>query len=192
MRKALIISLVMLCWAAVGFASEGAIGIYFDPAGQSCDLDDTNTSPFGAAFEAFVLHTGTDGAGSSQWMAKVPDCSIGHIQYASEMAASGMVPDGNSQSGLGLGYGECKIGTTLLLTITVNTAETTPPCCEWGITPDPRLPSNKIEGADCNFALTFPSGLSHPFNPDQQCACNNIVPTHQSTWGQVKSLWNTE
>ncbi|MDX1440405.1 MAG: hypothetical protein R3284_10935, partial [Rubricoccaceae bacterium] len=128
MKKALIISMAMLCCAAVAFAQDGDIGIYEDAAGASCNISDlADGGVFVPEFYTYVLHTNVpNGAGGSEWAATVPACAT--FQWASDAYAAGMVPVGDTQNGNGVGYGGCLQDPILIVTMTCFSMENTPAC----------------------------------------------------------------
>jgi hypothetical protein len=55
----------------------------------------------------------------------------------------------------------------------------------------PIWPSGQINGADCNYLpnKTFPEGGQIVINPNETCECMRPVPVQETTWGQIKSLY---
>jgi hypothetical protein len=65
----------------------------------------------------------------------------------------------------------------------------TGPCCRYPVLPDPRLPSGKIEARDCVQNVMYPTGGRGIINPNATCQCTFPVPVEETTWGQIKSLY---
>jgi len=93
---------------------------------------------------------------------------------------------GNSQIGVGVAYGSCRVGPIHTQTINVFATGTTPACCRWVVDPDPNLPSGSIEASDCNFEVMYPGGGVSIVNRDLTC---DPTPVAETTWGHVKSLF---
>jgi hypothetical protein len=55
------------------------------------------------------------------------------------------------------------------------------------VLPDPA--TGLIEMVDCTATKLPASGLTNTVNSDATCDCNTI-PTEESTWGAVKSLYS--
>ena len=85
----------------------------------------------------------------------------------------------------------------------------TPNCCCWDVTPDPSVPSGRIEMADCDFNLVYGTAGRAIINSTLDCQCWACaspacleafyaqttgcllpVPAEESTWGRVKQLYS--
>jgi hypothetical protein len=94
---------------------------------------------------------------------------------------------GGSQTGIAIAYGACLAAPIHVLTIQYFASGITPPCCYYPVVPDPNLPSGQIEVVDCAETIVFATGGVGIINPDATCDCD--VPTQDTTWGKVKSIF---
>jgi hypothetical protein len=95
---------------------------------------------------------------------------------------------GNSQYGVAVGFGSCRMPPVHVLTITYFAYGATPADCVYPTLPDPQSGSGWIEIADCNFNLVQVSDGGNYINPPE-AACGS-TPAETMTWGRVKSLFN--
>jgi len=172
--------------AAAGgaFAQAGAIGVFKDPSGTVCYLDDKSTGvvPF------YVVHVGTGAAMACQYSAPKPDCMT-----ATYMSDTNMFPVtlGNSQTGMSVGYGSCLTGPIHVQTISYFVQGLTPACCRYYVLPHPDASATAIEVVDCYGTIISASTIRAVINATAGCPCGE--PTaEESTWGQVKTLYNEE
>jgi len=183
MKKALLLTLVLVCSATVAFGQAGTIGLYADPAGADCHIPDV-VAGLGTVY---VVHTNTAGATASQFAAPLPSCYIG--VYLSDTAIF-PVTIGSSQTGVAIGYGACYGSPIDILHISLFNQALTGPCCAWSVVPDPNVVSGQIEVVDCVNALLFGNGFTSYINGNDNCPCT--VATEETTWGAVKSIYSTE
>jgi len=184
MKKALLLSFALMLVASLAFAQAGSVGVFADPAGLSCNLLDQ--APMGVKLY-YVVHVYTTGATAVQYRAKLPLCMTGTGAMWLSDQNQFPVAVGNSQIGIGIAYGSCKVGPVFLQIVQVFAQGTTPPCCRWYVDADPAVPSGKIEGSDCAFVVFYPTGGQGIINSGPTCNCN--IPTEDTTWGQVKALY---
>ena len=182
MRKALLLTLVLMVCASMAFAQAGSIGIFSDNQGTDCNLWDNAVAPC----DYYVVSVFHGGQTAAEFAAPVPSC------LASMYLADGAiwaVNIGDSQVGISIGIGSCQAPPTHLLTLKFFCQMLTPPgaCCYYPVIPHPASASGLIEGVDCNFTATFPTGGLGIVNPDGSCQCD--IPNQDTTWGQVKSLF---
>jgi hypothetical protein len=179
MKKVVFLTVALVFAASMAFAQAGSVGIFGDPGGTDCNLLDTvaGLTPY------YVVHVNAV-ATASQFWAPQPACLT--ATYLSDTGVFA-VTIGNSQTGVAVGYGSCQAGNIHVLTINYFTSGTTPPCCYYPILPDPVIESGEIEVTDCNYVLLYASGGIGIINADGSCQCD--VPTEDSTWGKVKSLY---
>ena len=181
MKKALLLTLVLMVSATKAFAQGGSVGMFADMGGTDCNL--TDAAPGLASY--FAVHVYHAGATACQFSAPMPACMIG-ATYLSDTAVFG-VTIGNSQTGVAIGYGTCQGAPTHVLTINYFAGGATTACCRYPVLPDPNVVSGLIEVVDCTNALISATGGMGIINPDQTCFCD--VPVEDSTWGQVKALY---
>jgi hypothetical protein len=171
----------MVC-ASMAFAQAGSIGIFSDNAGTDCNLWDT-TAGLCSYYIVFVYHGGVTGA---QFAAPVPACLL--AMYMSDTTVW-PVNIGDSQNGISIGTGQCVAAPTHLLTLNFFCQMLTPvgACCYYPVVAHPAAASGVVEGVDCAFVATYPTAGQGVVNNDGICLCD--VPTQETTWGQVKSLF---
>jgi len=184
MKKVVFLAMAVVFVASMAFAQAGSVGVFADPMGLNCNLVDQ--APMGLK-QYMVVHVYTTGATAVQYRAKVPVCMT--ATGAMWLSDTNMfaVAVGNSQIGIGIAYGSCKVGPIHTQIINVFAMGTTPACCRWIVDADPNVTSGKIEGSDCAFVVFNPTGGQAFINPNLTCQCN--VPAQDTTWGQVKSLY---
>lgn len=177
MNKVLLLTFALMVSATMAFAQNGSIGIFADNLGQSCTLQDTGTATY------YFLHVNAIGATASQWAAPKPACLTGVRLADLPVFAINL---GNTEAGVTVGYGICKVGTFHIMSVLYSVTSVTD-CCYFPVIPDPNLPSGKIEIPDCLFNLTYGTSGKGIVNANQTCVCD--VPTEDTTWGQVKALY---
>lgn len=180
MKKALLLSLVLVFGASMAFAQAGSIGIFADNAGLGCNLAD----PGPALTPYYIVHVNTPGATASQYSAPKPTCFT--AQWLSDTNAF-PVTVGNSQIGVSVGYGSCKVSPILLQTLNYFTNGATPNCCYYPVLADPTATPPGIYVVDCQDQLLTATGGKGIIKSLQTCNCN--VPAEETTWGQVKALY---
>jgi hypothetical protein len=185
MKKVVLLAVVGLFAASLAFAQTGlgSVGIFGDPMGTNCNLLDQG----GPGVKLYyVVHVLTTGASASQYMAKVPACMTG--TGAMYLADTNPFPVtlGNSQTGVAVAYGGCRVGPINTQIIQVFGMGLTPPCCRWYVVGDPVV-SPQVQVSDCNFVVWPATGGQGVINPDGSCQCS--IPTQDTTWGQVKALY---
>ena len=182
MRKALILSFALMLVAGVAFGQAGTINIFADPIGGSCAVTD---SPAGLK-NYYIVHTNATYVAGVQFRAKVPTCFTG--TFSKDTYPAGFLNIGNSQTGLSIVYDPfCLNSPILVATVELNVLGTTPACCVWRVTADPAVGSGEIEVSDCDYNVIFATGYHAIFNPTGACSCS--VPNEDTTWGQVKALY---
>jgi hypothetical protein len=180
MKKALLLSGLMIFAATAAFGQAGTIGVYADLTGANCHVADAIPGLTGWN----VVHTNTAGATASQFMIPLPSCNLATFLSDTPVFA---VTIGASQTGVAIGYGACLAAPIHILTMNMFTSGITGPCCAITVIPDPNVPSGQIEVVDCGNNLIFGSGFTSYINGNSTCPCT--VATEESTWGQVKSLY---
>ena len=180
MKRVVFLAMAAVLAASMAFAQAGSVGVFGDNLGMNCNLLDV--APAGLK-QYYVVHVNTTGATASQYRAKLPTCFTG-VTYLSDTNMFG-VTVGNSQTGVAVAYGMCKVGNVHLQTISVFAMGLTGPCCRWIVDGDPII--GFIKGTDCAFATFLPTGGQGIINPNGTCQCS--VPTQDTTWGQVKALY---
>jgi len=179
MKKALLLMVVLMLGATLAFAQNGSIGIFADAAGTNCNLPSAPGMMY-----VYFLHVNAVGATASQWASPAPSC-LTAVRLADIPVFA--INLGNTAAGITVGYPICKTGTFLIMSTIYNMVVAPTPCCYWPVIADPNLPSGKIEIPDCLFNLTYGTGGKGIINYGPNCNCN--VPTEDTTWGQMKALY---
>ncbi|MFQ5511089.1 MAG: hypothetical protein ACE5EO_04505, partial [Candidatus Krumholzibacteriia bacterium] len=163
--------------------NAGVIGLFADPAGADCNLQDAAPG----LLPVYVVHTLTPGATASQFAAPIPACWTGAV-YLSD---TGVWPIaiGNSQTGVAIGYGTCLASPIHILTINYFVQGGGALCCPYDVLPDPRAPSGQIEVVDCSNLLGIGTGREAVINPSGGCLCGTALPVEETTWGRVKAIY---
>jgi hypothetical protein len=203
LMKTLFTLVVLLVFvAAPAHGQAGAVGIFGDPQGVNpCGLSDRSA---GLAVY-YVVHIFTPGAVGVEYSAPAPWCL--KAQWLSDTNAF-PVTIGNSQVGVSVGYGTCRVGPILVQSINYFVRGLTPDCCCYDIRPHP------INGGpnmvDCTDNLLVASAARGIINSTTNCPCNAClspacveafssqiggcikppVPADATTWGRVKSMYS--
>jgi hypothetical protein len=179
MKKTLLITLALMLSASMAFAQAGSIGIFADVAGTDCNLADA--VPGLITYQ--IVHVNTPCATACQFAAPAPACLL--ATYLSD-AQVFPVTVGNSQTGVSIGYGSNLAGPINVLGISFFAQGLTPPCCYYPVVGDPNI-GGLIQMVDCEGTTLLATGGTGIVNPDATCQCN--VPTQDTTWGKVKSIF---
>ena len=191
MRRLLLTTFVLMLGASLALAADlpgGRIGIFSETGGTNCAV--TDAAP--GLLQVFIVHTLTTGAAACQYVAAKPGCFT--ATYLSDTNPFAVVI-GNSQTGVSIGYGSCKIGTVHVQTMSFFAAGTTPACCKYTIACDPLAATGAcalgyVDIVDCGQSAAFAKPQVGVINPNSTCLCADIIPAQESSWGQIKSLYN--
>ncbi len=181
MKRLMLLTLVMILGATMAFAQAGRIAVYGDPAASNCAV--TATAP--GLISVYIFHIETIGAVGCEYAAPKPDCFA-----ASYLSDTNVFPVsiGNSQTGISVGYGTCRQGPILVQTLSYFlAAPMAATCCIYPIVPHP---INGLNMVDCADNLLNPAAQSGVVNEAQTCTCSMIVPVEDTSWGQIKALYN--
>lgn len=182
MKKLLLLSIGILLCASVAFGQAGFIGLYVDPAYTDCDYSWTGP----ALVPTYVVHKSCPGATASQFM--VQQGGGWNCTFTGEIVAI-PVSIGSSLGGLSASYGGCRPSDILISTINWFCMAAPPTCSYLQVVPDIAAPSGEIEVVTCTFTKIFGNGSILYGSPDGSCDCGEIVPTRDTNWGQIKSLY---
>jgi hypothetical protein len=181
MKKALLLTLVLMLGATMAFAQAGSLGIFADPAGASCNLV---AGPASGLALFYVVHVFTPGATGSEYSAPKPAC-LTLAQWLSDSNAF-PVTVGNSQIGVSVGYGTCRAAPILVQTLQYFILGPNPTCCRYPVLPHPvNGGPNVVDCADNLLVATGGQGIIN--SVVGQCVCD--VPVQDTTWGSVKALY---
>jgi hypothetical protein len=184
MRTNVKVGLFVLICLVSGLAHGDTIGLYADPSGESCNI--VATTPFALTY-VYVVHV-TDGAAASMFRAPKPACWTGATWIGDSTPYCAGVGCGDSQTGIALVYGACRIDVHIL-TITYFVQGASESCCLYPLLPHPWSPGGQVEVADCQFNPGVAMGLIAAVNGGPTCPCGYPVPVEETTWGRVKSLY---
>jgi hypothetical protein len=152
------------------------------PAPARDDLMICDTSP--GLLNIYVVLRWYSGSTAVQFSAPKPSCFT--ALYLSDTHAF-PVTIGNSQYGVSVGFGECRVGLVHVLTMTYFAYGTTPADCIYRTQPDPLSMSGWIEIVNCAFESVLIDEGGNYINPPE-AGCGTI-PAETVTWGRVKSLF---
>ena len=179
MRHTVFLAFLIISIATPLAAGGGNLKPFSDPVASDCAINDLFAGPN----VVYIFHVNTSGATGAQFSAPNPPCS--RLTWLSDQPVF-PITFGDSQNGVGIGYGTCLTGTFLILTINYYGEGMTSPCCNYPVLPDPRAPGT-IHGVDCSYdTYALFSGYA-VINPDASCTC--AVPVKDSSWGRIKSLY---
>jgi hypothetical protein len=170
---------------ATGVPGAGAIGVFGNPEATACNLFDR--APGLMTF--YIVHVLTAEASASEFAAPVPSCMTGAV-YLGESSPFGVVI-GNSQTGVSIGYGSCRSGPILLLTVRLFVQGLSEPCCLYPVVPDPNYWEPGIWMIDCDRHMLEATSAYAVVNPTGACQCSS-VKTEEATWGKIKSMYSDE
>jgi hypothetical protein len=180
---------VLVLGAGMALAAElpgGRIGIFSENAGTNCAV--TDAAP--GLLPVYVVQIGTTGATACQYKAAKPACFTG--SYLSDTNPF-PVTIGNSQVGVSIGYGSCRVGTVHVQTVQYFASGTTPACCLYKVECDPlgvdQCVSGLIDIVDCSSTSALAKPQIGVFNANSTCLCVDIIPAQESSWGQIKALY---
>jgi hypothetical protein len=176
---------MLLVLAAAATCAGDTLGIYSDNRGMSCNIVDT---PPGLR-AVYVVHFSYTGATGSRFVAPKPPCWASATWLSDTTPYCGGVGCRDSQTGITLVYGACKIGAIHVLTINYFSQGSNEACCLYPLLPHRFSPDGQVEVVDCQFASRIATGLTGTVNGNVTCPCGYPVPVEETTWGRVKSLY---
>jgi len=182
MRLLVVFLAIAVLLPSAAFAQVGTVALFADPAGIDCNVWDIP-----GILNIYVVYIWHGGAAGVEFSAPQPACAIGLV-WLSDIPVF-PVTIGNSQMGVAIGFGACYAAPTHVLTIQYFAQGITPPCCRYEVRPDPGVPSGQIEAYNCVPELVYPTPGRAFINPDPSCMCNSPVPVEETSWGQIKALY---
>jgi hypothetical protein len=189
MKVRIIASLVLALCLGIGTANASSIGIYFAADGSDCDY----TAAMYGMFNWYVLvHAYGDGAvnGVTSAEFRVDGVPASWFNNISANPAANTVL-GNLFTGTNVAFPGCMPGPWILL-YTVSSLPTAPPtAATWRImqhtTPsNPNLPCPLVTLCDAPYYTAICVSGGQAYLNGQTCS----VGVEQSTWSQVKSMYN--
>jgi len=186
MRKALLLAIVLMLSSSLAFAQNGSIGIFSDAGASLCNLYDTGP----ALLTVYVFHVGALGATASQFKVEWDPNTFTATKVGENYNFT--LTLGSFQYGISFAYQTCLSGTFALGDISFFGSGTSQTCALIQVVPDPAaIPAGSIWTVDCtlpNGNLVAVNGGAIRVNPDPTCECT--TPAQESSWGQIKALYN--
>lgn len=183
MKRILLIAMLVICTASLASAAVGNIGVFADPVGSSCDVQDA-----AGLVDVYVVHVNATAAITSQFK-MTQDASIA-MTYIAGTVNSSLLFLGDVRTGITITYVGCKTNFPLeLVHIQYFGTGTTTSCAKLLIEADPTTDSGEIEVVDC-ASVAHPLGMfggSAMVNSTGDCGCD--IATRETTWSKVKSLY---
>jgi len=175
-------ALLSLCFGAA-FGQAGTIGIFSDNTGANPYISDTQPG----LLNVYVVHVGTAGASACQFMAPKPPCFP--ATYLSDSSPFSVVI-GNSQTGVSIGYGSCRVGAVHVMTMAFFASGTTLPCCYYPVVPDPLSSSGLVDIVDCDMNLVQAEAGTGIINADGcDCPQPTLVLNGYESVSWIDPLW---
>lgn len=153
-----------------------------DVQGQSCYIFDDVPK----LLTVHIVHLNTTGVTASSFASPMPPCML--ATYLSDTVVFPATV-GNSQIGVSVGYGACRVSPIHVLTMNYFGQGLTPPCCLYPVLPNPQSASGLVEAVDCTSTLRSIAGVYAVVNASLGCDCGVQLAVHESTWGRIKSLY---
>jgi hypothetical protein len=181
MKRSIIIAFCLVLCASTSFAQLGSIDVFSNPGYSDCNFIDV-----GGLITVYVLVTHSiEGTTAAQWRMELPSAWIMLGQTSPFQTVIG-----DALTGVSIAYGQCLTGYFLILTVNFFGNNGSPPCSYISIVPDPSAPSGNIEIVDCQsppVKQEFSRLGQGLVNRDGTCNCT--IPVQETTWGQVKALY---
>jgi hypothetical protein len=188
MKPALIVFVLLWIAPPASIAQTGAIGIFADPNGASCNILDDGTAGGMKLVHVYIIHAATPGATSSRFRVAWQPCMS--LILLDEEVNPSYTYTGTTTSGIQIDYGGCIPSPNVLIMFSFWAQGFTPSCCWNFISADLTASPIGIYATECSDPYTqLPAtGWEAVINANQGCLCN-WTPAELSTWGQVKALY---
>jgi hypothetical protein len=169
-------------------AQPGRIQVSANQALTSCDIVDAP-----GLVSVFIYHINTSGATGSQFI--VEKTGGAGITYLSETVTAPYLKIGTcagpTATGCAIAYGQCLTGPFLILTLSYIGSGTSAPCGGFAILADPSADPPGLYVTDCQGIPNLLIGLGSTASiaNDGSCPCPPIVPVEDTSWGQIKAIY---
>lgn len=187
MKKALLLTLALMCCASFAFAQGGSVGVFSNNTGTACNVVE-------AGFvQLYYFHKFSPGATAVEFRGdKSATVSWNFFGDNSPFGLKIGNFDGGVTAGGGcsISYGACLFDDIYLGSSAYGVAGLTPACT---IVPVIAHGTPSIPGAttplmvDCGGNFKVANGGAVIVNPNVTCDCD--VPNEESSWGQIKALY---
>ncbi len=192
MRKAIVIALVAFGVLLLAAVPTSANPVEWPPVGNIipyADIEGTSQiikTPLGTVRIYLILAWMPlySPATACQFSAPKPSCLDAVLVEETHYFYTTI---GDSQTGMGVSFVECRIPPVVLARLTYEAVGSTT-CCFYWVLPDPHSPRGRIDLVDCADRLYAGTGGALIFNPNES-NCTGYSPIETSTWGKVKSLY---
>ncbi len=181
MTKVILLTAAMLLIASLAIGQVGFVGTYADPSGLDCNVLARSDQD---VVTVYMVHQFQVGATRVFFQAARPPC-LNAVWLQDDVVFSNNTIGqtlGISQTGVTVDYGACLAGPVHVLTVSYITLGSTAPCCEY--------PTTMVQITDCANNTVAVGDAIHTINGDGTCPCNSPVPVEETTWGQMKALYN--
>ena len=201
MKKILLLALGIVFSASLAFGQAGYIGLFSDAAHTNCNLTINDVEGFKRVYVYHMLAAGTT---ASMFGIKTTgltgdidnECDMTGITNQFTLVIGDPFfepPYDTDNAGVAYSYGSC-ITTGLIYLARINfycMGITIPPTCSMlEVVAAPDAPTGTIEVVGCADDKMIGNGFRMMINPDGTCICGIVVPTQDSSWGKIKSLYN--
>ena len=180
--KIVLLTLAVLLLAVPVLAQQGgSIGIFANMYGSQCDYLDMS-----GLFDIYVVHMFTPGSTGSQFRVDVSPGVTMTLLQTNYMTG---IYIGDPFTGIQIAYGSCLSSPIVLIDFLYWNHGTSEPCSYFQIAADPAGVSPGIYSVDCGIPgnIVPATGGRLIVNPQAGCYCN--VPAEDTSWGQIKSLY---
>jgi hypothetical protein len=158
------------------------IAVYANNMGSSCEV-----STAGGFFQLYFFQMSSPGSTAVEFQAVVPP---GPTFFGDNSPFT--LKQGNFKDGCAIAYGSCFTGHIYLGSTAFGGTE---PACSIVLVKNHPIPS--VPGAtspiavDCAQPSHFQTlrGSYATFNPTTECHCPGTIPTEESSWGKIKSMY---
>ena len=181
MKLAMLTMIVLLLASPALSQYGGSIGLFADEYGMQCNLMD----PFFQPVSIYIIHMYTPGATGSQF--RVEQTPGMNMMYLSFVVPAYIIYFGDPFTGMQVAYGGCYPAPILIMRLDYLGQGMSSPCSYVRIVDHVTTAPSGIFSVDCNSNLLPVSGGELVVNPTYECDCN--VPNENSSWGQIKSLY---
>jgi len=159
-----VLAIYLFCTPTDAVSQAGCLGLYADPAGLDCTIDDVSPG----VLNFYVVHTQTAGATGVSFSAPAPSCLTAN--YLGDSSPFGVVV-GNSQTGVAISYGACLPAPIHVMTIQYFGHGTTPADCGYTVLPHPD--AEFVDVADCDGNTLHARFRTTYINSSLSCYCSS-------------------
>ncbi len=179
---------IALCTTVANAQYGGRVELWADTQMIDCSIVDSQPG----VVNIHMFHTNISEATALQFAAPTPDCWTGATWVGDAVTALVRIYNTHDVDyGISLGYGAClQLPLYLGFMVFMTTGEGLD-CCVYPVIA-PIWPDGNILASDCTQPMSnriYPEGGQIVINPNETCECVRPVPVQETTWGQIKSLY---